>query len=55
MNHTDRAMLYLIVAMVGTSIGASEWCVYLAAITSGFYTVVGVAGFVWRAKEGGGK
>ena len=39
MSNSDRAMLYLLVAMVGTSEGADGWCVFLAAITAGFYAV----------------
>ena len=55
MNHSDRAMLYLIAALAAKSAGASEWCVTLAAITSCVYAARAVAGFVWRWKKGVGK
>ena len=54
MNSSDRAILYLIAALVlAKSPGAAEWCVNLAAITSCVYAVRAIAGFVWRWKEGG--
>jgi hypothetical protein len=55
MNHSDRAILYLIAALAMKPAGAAEWCVTLTAITSCVYAARAVAGFVWRGKEGGGK
>ena len=53
MSNSDRAMLYLLVAMVGTSEGADGWCVFLTVITAVFYAVQAI--LAAQAKEGGGK
>jgi hypothetical protein len=42
-NNYDRAILYLIAAMVGRSIGMAEWGVYLAAMTAVFFMLRAVA------------